>query len=985
MSQSPPGPGAAASDFDCAADPIVGLRQMFVDQVQYGRIAAGQTPARRPVFLRLHGVAHGALQVRPDLPAELRLGLFQDRPAYPAWVRFSSDAPDGVPDGGSTIGVAIKLFDVPGPKALSPDQDAPTADLLFQNSNVFFVDDAAEMCAFTKASLSGQDAAKRWLADHPVTRRILQAMRQVVPTALASPFWSVIPFHFGRDRYCKYKLEPEVVPPGPAPDYADPDYLGADLRVRLRGGASRFRLLVQLQTDPESMPLDRATVAWDEGVSKPVHVATLVLPAQDVAARGQAAYGEALAFNPWRTPEAHRPVGSIAEVRRVVYQASAALRRNVNGQPLGEPREVRPPDVWPAAKDTYIVRAAIHPGIGVARIGSSQVEDGFFVGPEVTEPTPATPGALRDASGAIKRQAARFRVYGYNAAGEVVRELGADQADVRWTVHIANCKAQWYQFQMALDLPEAAATALPRRNPRVSGAQRQGLAIDPGPRSIAGQGTSGAEYRLDSGTFQGTAVSLGELRTDPAGRLLVLGGLGVSASPEGKPIFDPAQPASFNNADGWYDDVADGPVTASVSIGGRPLPVEPAWVVVAPPDYAPGVVGWRTLYDLLVDTYVGCGWLPFPQEVSFTRDVWPALQRLSNLQWVNKGFAAMFGRDGPLNFDDASFIAKLAYRPAGAGDPDPYAELRQVVYNAFRMPSPECRDRGAWPWMYGDAYGSFPEAPGQNLPLSAVRSRQLRRWVDGDFVNDWDPGARAPATLEEVPLAQQPAMLDQAALHFCLADAFHPGCELTWPMRHASLYAAPFRIRHAPPDEPERDYGNHLTQAGALEPGGPLYAQHPGGLTRWMALPWQGDTAFCRSGYDLQYDPYLPTFWPARVPNQVLTEQDYAVVMDSRLPRERRIAAYQTRESWLRALRGSPPEQMMQMVAQFGRMGLIEQRPGIPDDPDFPPVMLVESLPAGAEGLKAAAQGPRRKSRVEEAGWESLEQLAAFRSIRVPE
>ena len=37
--------------------------------------------------------------------------------------------------------------------------------------------------------------------------------------------------------------------------------------------------------------------------------------------------------------------------------------------------------------------------------------------------------------------------------------------------------------------------------------------------------------------------------------------------------------------------------------------------------------------------------------------------------------------------------------------------------------------------------------------------------------------------------------LDKAALHFCLADAFHPGCELTWPMRHASLYSAPFRIR----------------------------------------------------------------------------------------------------------------------------------------------------------------------------------------------
>jgi len=977
--------GAAAPDCDCASDPITALKQMFVDMVQFGRVKAGQEPARRPVFLRLHGVAHGELQIRPDLPDDIRLGLFGDRPAYQAWVRFSSDIPDGFPDLKSTVGVAVKLFDVPGVKALSPDEHAPTADLLFQNINVFFVDDAAEMCAFTKASLTGPEAADRWLQDHPNTRRILGDMEQVVPTALGASFWSVIPFHFGPDRYCKYKIEPEVVPPGPEPDYADPDYLRADLEARLRGGEARFRLLVQFQTDPPTMPLDRATVAWDEAVSKPVHVATLVLPRQDVAARGQADYGEALAFNPWRTPVAHRPVGSVAEARRVVYQASAALRRNVNGQPLGEPREVRPPTVWPAAKDRHIVRAAIHPGIGVARIGNSRADDGYFVGPEVVDPEPAPPGHLRDAEGAIKRQAARFRIYGYNAAGEVVREIGADDGDLRWTVHLASRKPQWYQFQAALDLPEAGEMAVPRRNPLVRGADRDHLAIDPGPRSIAGKQVSGPAYRFDTGDFQGTTVPLGEVRTDDAGRLLVLGGFGISQSPEGRPIFEPAKPDSFNNADGWYDDVADGPVTATVSIGGRPVPVEPAWVVVAPPDYAPGVVGWRTLYDLLVDTYVGCGWLPLPDVVSFTRDVLPALRRLSNLQWVNKGFASMFGRGGPLDFDEPGLIARLAYRPADATEPDPYAELRQAVYNAFRPPTGDGGSRSAWPWVYGDAFGSFSGSADQNLPLSEVRSQLLRRWVAGDFMNDWDPSAKAPSTLDQLPLRDQPGMLDQAALHFCLADAFHPGCELTWPMRHASMYAAPFRIRHAPTAEPEPDYGDSLTQAVVLAPGGPLYAQRPGGLTRWMALPWQGDTAFCRSGYDPQYDPYLPTFWPARVPNQVLTAADYAVVMNTDMPRERRIAAYQTREGWLRALRGSAPEQMMQMVAQFGRMGVIEARPGIEGDPDFPPVMLVESLPAETAQRWAAdaAQRPPRKSRLQQAGWESPEQLAEFRSIRV--
>ena len=123
-----------------------------------------------------------------------------------------------------------------------------------------------------------------------------------------------------------------------------------------------------------------------------------------------------------------------------------------------------------------IVRAVIYPGIGVARIGDSP--DEYFIGPEVAQPT--TPaGGFRDASGALKRQAARFRIYGLDASGTVVAELTARQADIRWTVHLANKKAAWYQFDCALDLPEAIPAK--RRNANVR-TKRERLVIDPGPR-----------------------------------------------------------------------------------------------------------------------------------------------------------------------------------------------------------------------------------------------------------------------------------------------------------------------------------------------------------------------------------------------------------------------------------------------------------------------------------------------------------------------
>jgi hypothetical protein len=181
----------------------------------------------------------------------------------------------------------------------------------------------------------------------------------------------------------------------------------------------------------------------------------------------------------------------------------------------------------------------------------------------------------------------------------------------------------------------------------------------------------------------------------------------------------------------------------------------------------------------------------------------------------------------------------------------------------------------------------------------------LQRWANGDFIDDWQPDMTTPRTIDAVPLAEQPGMLDKAALHFCLADAFHPGCEMTWPLRHPSMFERPFRFRLRPAGEPEPDYGSGLTPAVALQPGGPLYDQMPGSISRWMALPWQGDTAFCRSGYPPGFDPYVPSFWPARVPNQVLTEDDYKVVMDTGLPRDVRLAALNNRQWWTRTCRRS--------------------------------------------------------------------------------
>ncbi|WP_291127130.1 LodA/GoxA family CTQ-dependent oxidase [Hydrogenophaga sp.] len=384
--------------------------------------------------------------------------------------------------------------------------------------------------------------------------------------------------------------------------------------------------------------------------------------------------------------------------------------------------------------------------------------------------------------------------------------------------------------------------------------------------------------------------------------------------------------------------------------------------------------------DLLEDVYVQAGMMSFPGSVSFTEHILPILSRQTSLQWANKGFAAQFGWGGTACADNLEWIAKLS------SPGDTWAELRQQVANSFRRYERDGTSPQPWPWLYGDAMDVPPaNTPRQHSTLTRTQLRMLEHWAAGRFTNDWDPTVLPPVDLEKTPLSLQPTMLDEAAMDNCLADAFHPGCELTWPMRHATLFRAPFRIREASAGAASTaKYGAQLTQESALSIDGPLYAQTAGDLTRWMAVPWQTDTASCRggyyAGYGPRYDPYLPTFWPARVPNQVLTEEAYQRAIDPGLGREERISAFAKRESWFRTLGpGGYESQINRMISNFADMGIIESRPGIPGDKDLPPVMQVENRVA-PDPAAGAAHAPL-EDHIEPFNSENEASLRTFRAI----
>jgi len=604
-----------------------------------------------------------------------------------------------------------------------------------------------------------------------------------------------------------------------------------------------------------------------------------------------------------------------------------------------------------------IVQARIHPAIGIARIGNS---DEYFIGPEVPHPTPPPSGGYRDSSGRLKRQAALFRIYGYDAHGQVVAELTSTDAMIEWTVHVANKKGAWYDFDAALDLPEAYDLKSARRNAFVQGTDRDELVIDPGPRSISGVNQHSAPF--DTGKFLGRNVYLGELRTDAAGRLEFLGGKGVSDSP--LPGFTLV---TFANNPGWHDDTSDGPVMAKLELDGVPIPVDPAWVVTAPPNYSPDLVTPQTMYDVITDALKG-SLLAVPTTPSFARDIFPLLRQFNDAQWVNFGFAVQFGWQAPNDFLRPEILAKLAAAPMSSTD-DPYGELRRQIFYSFRNPGSTTFEPMAWPPIYGDAFGSYdaPPVARGGFSLTPTLYNYLSQWMQGNFHADYDPNAKPPVYIGDVPLVEQPATLDRAALHFCMGGPFHPGCEMTWPMRHSSMYRSPYRLRQNPGGLTQSDYGEFLTQNTVNASDGPLSVSGPGDITKWMAVPWQTDTASCRAGYpgtEFPSDPFIPTFWPSRVPNNVLTDAEYDIITNPGTSPEARMAAFNNRPFWLRSLHMNAPyiEQITKMVTHFGDLGLILKRETRVEG--IPAVVYVETLAEEQKKLLGAAVPDAQKPTV---------------------
>lgn len=575
-----------------------------------------------------------------------------------------------------------------------------------------------------------------------------------------------------------------------------------------------------------------------------------------------------------------------------------------------------------------IQKVAIYPPIGIARIGNAPTD--FYLAPEIPGKPSQVEGGYKDSQGRIKKQVVRFRIYGLDGDGQVVKELTADESEIQWRVHVANRKAAWYQFNNALDL---GGLGIPSalRNATIRNEARQKLIIDPGRRTISGKNVSGQPYHLTGGKFFDQEVSLGEIRTDERGRLLVFGGDGHSASYDGRPAD------TFANNEGWHDDVCDGPVRATVKYNGQTLEAEPAMVVVTPPNYGQGLYGVVTMYDVVLDLFIRENWVKGPKRPNFWQHIYPIFERLTQTQWVNTGFFFLFGKNSPSDLTEPELVKQLS-NPSDAAKP-----VRLKLWEWFRDPESERYKPAQIPPFYGDAFGEYENLNPVDLTVTITQYRWLKQWAAGEFTTEQP---QVWQSFEQIPPHVQAESLTIAPLEECLGGPFHPGIEITWPLRVLLMWDKPFRLKILPEEKvPKDDFGPLLAPKMVLESGGPLDGSGPGTLTRWLGVPWQTDEASCLSGYDPSTYLPLPSFWAARVPNQVLSEDSFKRLTDTTLNIAQRLKHFHYRQDWLRDFGTQYVTKINRMVAQWHQLGILARHEAANEarDPFLPTTLWVES------------------------------------------
>jgi hypothetical protein len=316
----------------------------------------------RAVHAKSHGLLTGELRVLDSLPPVLAQGLFAQAGTYPVVMRLSTVPGDLLDDSVSTPrGLAIKLIGVPGERLPGGEGDT-TQDFVMVNGPAFGAPDAKHFLKSLKLVAATTDKAEPLKKAFSTLARGAEKVVEAVggksgtlialgghpeTNILGETFYSQTPQLYG-PYVAKFSIAPvspdlKTLTDAPVDLHDKPNGLRDAVIAHFARHGGEWELRVQLCTDLESMPIEDSSVAWPETQSPFIAVARISAPAQPAWTEARSrAIDDGMAFNPWHTLDAHRPIGSIMRARRVVYEVMSGVRSRQNKTPIDEPTALPP-------------------------------------------------------------------------------------------------------------------------------------------------------------------------------------------------------------------------------------------------------------------------------------------------------------------------------------------------------------------------------------------------------------------------------------------------------------------------------------------------------------------------------------------------------------------------------------------------------------------------------------------------------------------
>jgi hypothetical protein len=279
------------------------------------------------------GVLRGTFSVEPNLPPELKVGIFKKAVSHACWVRVSNAS--GTPQSDATPdfrGFAIKLM---APTSGGKEAEAPVGqDFVLMNfptmplgtiklfrDAVYFSIERSPLLLVLKMVLTG----------HVAALKALKEGRTNPTSPLDLRYWSTTPYLWGDGAAVKYSLMPKSAHRSTLPSALSENYLSEAMQTHLTSHPASFDFCVQLRKG--NMPIENAGKEWNEAASPFVKVASLRFDKQQFLGNPEReALAEALSFSPGHALPEHAPLGGINRARVAIYTALSKFRHQRDGR-----------------------------------------------------------------------------------------------------------------------------------------------------------------------------------------------------------------------------------------------------------------------------------------------------------------------------------------------------------------------------------------------------------------------------------------------------------------------------------------------------------------------------------------------------------------------------------------------------------------------------------------------------------------------------